>query len=171
MSLLDCLRRAKERICKLRQKAMLSVPGGQVGKPYVGKRKTQPATIRPVFAVVPKLIPLVNTVLTICKKKKELILAETGAGRKIFCFPLHFFAVTSYASSNSFVGGKVLSFVLLRQDTNQQSELTPKPIRLRLKKHLPYWFLNDGLLADVFGFCAGHYSFIFEFFSDAKYFS
>lgn len=65
MSLLDCLRRAKERICKLRQKAMLSVPGGQVGKPYVGSRKTQPVTIRPVFAVVPKLIPLVNTVLTI----------------------------------------------------------------------------------------------------------
>lgn len=51
-------------------------------------------------------------------------MAETGAGRKIFYFPLHFFTPTSYTSSDRFVWGKVLSFVLLRQDTNQQSELT-----------------------------------------------
>lgn len=38
---------------------------GQVSKLDIGRRKTQLVTIRPVFAAVPKLIPLVNTVQTV----------------------------------------------------------------------------------------------------------
>lgn len=52
----------KEREARVQQQAAVLCAWGQVGKAYVGRRRTQTVTMLPKFAVVPKLIPLVKLV-------------------------------------------------------------------------------------------------------------